>query len=93
MDSLNPISSNNVASKSAENPSAKPVRVGDKTDASTEATPDVHVDISSELSAAESEAIMRAAKIKEMRDAIQEGRFPLDARKIAENFAELEKLL
>ena len=43
--------------------------------------------------AAESEAIMREAKVKEMREAIEEGRFPLDARKIAENFAELEKLL
>jgi anti-sigma28 factor (negative regulator of flagellin synthesis) len=36
---------------------------------------------------------MREAKVQEMRDAIQSGRFPLDAKKIAENFAELERLL
>ena len=53
----------------------------------------MHVDLSAQLSSAESEAIMREAKVKEMREAIEEGRFPLDARKIAENFAELEKLL
>ena len=36
---------------------------------------------------------MREAKVQEMREAIEAGRFPLDAKKIAENFAELERLL
>ena len=55
--------------------------------------PDVNVDLSEDIKAAESEAMMRQAKVQEMRSAIEEGRFPLDAKKIAENFAELEKLL
>ena len=58
-----------------------------------EAMPDVNVDLSEDIKAAESEAMMRQAKVQEMRSAIEEGRFPLDAKKIAENFAELEKLL
>ena len=60
---------------------------------SKEAMPDVNVELSEDIKAAESEAIMRQAKVQEMRSAIEEGRFPLDAKKIAENFAELEKLL
>ena len=91
MDSLNPISSGNLSQK---NSSSASVKTGEgTTDKVKSATPDVHVDLSAQLSSAESEAIMREAKVKEMREAIEEGRFPLDARKIAENFAELEKLL
>ncbi len=91
MDSLNPISSGNLPQKNSSSTSVR----GDENaaDAVKPSTPDVHVDISAQLSSAESEEIMREAKVKEMRDAIEEGRFPLDARKIAENFAELEKLL
>ncbi|MAD08550.1 MAG: flagellar biosynthesis anti-sigma factor FlgM [Gammaproteobacteria bacterium] len=61
----------------------------------TQATPDanVEVELSEEIRAAETEALMREAKVQEMRDAIEAGRFPLDAKKIAENFAELERLL
>jgi anti-sigma28 factor (negative regulator of flagellin synthesis) len=32
-------------------------------------------------------------KVKQMRQAIEDGSFPLDARRIAENFAELERLI
>jgi len=61
----------------------------------TQATPNAHVEVelSEEIRAAETEALMREAKVQEMRDAIEAGRFPLDAKKIAENFAELERLL
>lgn len=61
----------------------------------TQATPDanVEVELSEDIRAAETEALMREAKVQEMRDAIEAGRFPLDAKKIAENFAELERLL
>ena len=60
-----------------------------------EATPDasVEVELSEDIRAAETEALMREAKVQEMREAIEAGRFPLDAKKIAENFAELERLL
>ena len=93
MDSLNPISSGNVTQKNTSSqPEKTSVSASDATP-SKSALPDVQVELSGQLSSAESEAIMRAAKVKEMREAIIEGRFPLDARKIAENFAELEKLL
>ena len=93
MDSLNPISSGNVSQKNTSSQSSRASADASDTAASKAAMPDVQVELSTQLSSAESEAIMREAKVKEMREAIEEGRFPLDARKIAENFAELEKLL
>ena len=90
MDSINSVSSSHVANKGhnatskAQPASAEPNK---------EAMPDVNVELSEDIKAAESEAMMRQAKVQEMRSAIEEGRFPLDAKKIAENFAELEKLL
>ena len=89
MDSINSVSSGNVASKGHN--SAKTQSV--KAEPNKEAMPDVNVELSEDIKAAESEAMMRQAKVQEMRSAIEEGRFPLDAKKIAENFAELEKLL
>jgi flagellar biosynthesis anti-sigma factor FlgM len=89
MDSINSVSSSNVASKSHNSTKAQSV----KAEPNKEAMPDVNVDLSEDIKAAESEAMMRQAKVQEMRSAIEEGRFPLDAKKIAENFAELEKLL
>ena len=93
MDSINQISSNKTSTKSSPATDAKPRERSGEVEGTKKATPDVHVDLSSQLTSAESEAIMREAKVKEMREAIEEGRFPLDAKKIAENFAELEKLL
>ena len=89
MDSINSVSSNQVASKGL---SATKTQAA-KAEPNKEAMPDVNVELSEDIRAAESEAIMRQAKVQEMRSAIEEGRFPLDAKKIAENFAELEKLL
>ena len=89
MDSINSVSSNNVASKGHNSTKARSVEA----EPNKEAMPDVNVDLSEDIKAAESEAMMRQAKVQEMRSAIEEGRFPLDAKKIAENFAELEKLL
>ena len=89
MDSINSVSSNHVASKGQNATKAQTAKV----EPNKEAMPDVNVELSEDIKAAESEALMRQAKVQEMRAAIQEGRFPLDAKKIAENFAELEKLL
>ena len=89
MDGINSVSSNHVASKGHSATKAQTV----KAEPNKEAMPDVNVELSEDIKAAESEAIMRQAKVQEMRSAIEEGRFPLDAKKIAENFAELEKLL
>jgi len=94
MDSLNSISNNGINNKSSSNSApTKPSNEGLNSGSVKESLPDVHIDLSSELSSVKSEEIMREAKIMEMRAAIEEGRFPLDAKKIAENFAELEKLL
>jgi len=89
MDSINSVSSNNVASKGLNSTKTQTA----KAELNKEAMPDVNVELSEDIKAAESEALMRQAKVQEMRSAIEEGRFPLDAKKIAENFAELEKLL
>ena len=89
MDSINSVSSNSVANKGHNATKAQPA----KAEPNKEAMPDVNVELSEDIKAAESEAMMRQAKVQEMRSAIEEGRFPLDAKKIAENFAELEKLL
>ena len=89
MDSINSVSSSHVASKGHNATKAQPA----KAESNEEAMPDVNVELSKDIKAAESEAMMRQAKVQEMRSAIEEGRFPLDAKKIAENFAELEKLL
>ena len=89
MDSINPVSSSNVASKGHNATKSQQA----KAESNKEAMPDVNVELSEDIKAAESEAMMRQAKVQEMRSAIEEGRFPLDAKKIAENFAELEKLL
>ena len=89
MDSINSVSSNNVASKDHNSTKVQTA----KAEPNKEAMPDVNVELSEDIKAAESEALMRQAKVQEMRSAIEEGRFPLDAKKIAENFAELEKLL
>ena len=89
MDSINSVSSSHVAGKSHNDTKAQTAKV----EQNKEAMPDVNVELSEDIKAAESEAMMRQAKVQEMRSAIEEGRFPLDAKKIAENFAELEKLL
>ena len=89
MDSINSVSSNHVAGRGHNATKAQTAKV----EPNKEAMPDVNVELSEDIKAAESEAMMRQAKVQEMRSAIEEGRFPLDAKKIAENFAELEKLL
>ena len=53
----------------------------------------VEVELSDEIRQAEERAVFDEARVKEMRDAIEAGTFPLDSRRIAENFAELESLI
>ena len=53
----------------------------------------VEVELSDEIRQAEERAVFDEARVKEMRDAIEGGTFPLDSRRIAENFAELESLI
>ena len=53
----------------------------------------VEVTLSNEIRAGGETASFDEAKVQEMRKAIESGTFPLDARRIAENFAALEKLI
>ena len=89
MEGINSVSGGGVVNK----PTVK--APSNNAEIKTQATPNAHVEVelSEDIRAAETEALMREAKVQEMRDAIEAGRFPLDAKKIAENFAELERLL
>ena len=91
MDGINSVTGSNVASKTSAPARAQ----SNNAEVKAQATPDAHVEVelSEDIRTAETEALMREAKVQEMRDAIEAGRFPLDAKKIAENFAELERLL
>ena len=53
----------------------------------------VEVELSDQIRQAEERAVFDEARVKEMRDAIESGSFPLDSKRIAENFAELESLI
>ena len=92
MEGINSITGGGAANKPSSTVAKAP---SSNAEVKAQATPDanVEVELSEDIRAAETEALMREAKVQEMREAIEAGRFPLDAKKIAENFAELERLL
>jgi len=51
------------------------------------------VSLSPEMTKALEEATFDAAKVANIKEAIENGNYPLDARKIAENFVALERLI
>ena len=51
------------------------------------------VELSKAVQEAEEKAIFDARKVDSIKEAIQNGSYPLDSRKIAENFLELERLI
>ena len=55
--------------------------------------PTVDVELSKAVQEAEEKAIFDARKVDSIKEAIQNGSYPLDSRKIAENFLELERLI
>jgi|TARA_B110000977_G_C10718294_1_gene354153 flagellar biosynthesis anti-sigma factor FlgM len=59
----------------------------------SEPSASVEVTLSEEIRAGGETASFDEAKVKEMRQAIESGNFPLDSRRIAENFAALEQLI
>jgi negative regulator of flagellin synthesis FlgM len=59
---------------------------------SQEPSASVEVKLSNEIRSSEN-ATFDEVKVQQMRQAIEDGSFPLDARRIAENFAELERLI
>ena len=52
----------------------------------------VEVKLSNEIRSSET-ATFDEVKVQQMKQAIEDGSFPLDSRRIAENFAELERLI
>ena len=52
----------------------------------------IEVRLSDEIRSSES-ATFDEAKVQQMKQAIEDGSFPLDSRRIAENFAALEQLI
>ena len=55
--------------------------------------PTVDVELSKAVQEAEERAVFDAKKVDSIKEAIKNGSYPLDSRKIAENFMELEKLI
>ena len=55
--------------------------------------PQDRVELSEGLKNASSEAVFDADRVAELRKAIADGQYPLDAKKIAESFASIEGLL
>ena len=55
--------------------------------------PQDRVELSEGLKSASSEAFFDADRVAELRKAIADGQYPLDAKKIAESFASIEDLL
>ena len=92
MEGINSVTGGGAANKPCSTAAKAP---SSNAEVKTQAAPDanVEVELSEDIRTAETEALMREAKVQEMREAIEAGRFPLDAKKIAENFAELERLL
>lgn len=51
------------------------------------------VELSEGVRSASTEAVFDADRVAELRQAIAEGQYPLDPKKIAESFASIERLL
>jgi negative regulator of flagellin synthesis FlgM len=94
VDSINSSNSAAVAANKSAKASAQQVNREPSTSvASGEAAVSIEVTLSNEIRAGEETAAFDDARVQEMRQAIESGNFPLDARRIAENFAELERLI
>ena len=90
------INSNSAAANRARNTGAAGSREASAPTGSAPATAEpaasVEVKLSNEIRFSEN-ATFDEVKVQQMRQAIEDGSFPLDARRIAENFAELERLI
>ena len=59
----------------------------------TAPSPSVEVELSEGVQRSEERAQFDEAKVRELKDQIEKGNYPLDSQKIAEKFADLEQLL
>ena len=55
--------------------------------------PAVDVELSEAVKQAEEKAAFDEVKVRQLKQAIESGNYPLDSRKMAESFVELERLL
>ena len=53
----------------------------------------VDVELSDAVKQAEEKAAFDEVKVRQLKQAIESGNYPLDSRKMAESFVELERLL
>ena len=61
---------------------------------STQAAPRaVEVELSREIQQSEERAAFDAVRVRELKDQIERGTYPIDTEKLAEKFADLEQLL
>ena len=90
------INSNSVPANRARNAATPTNRDAEAASGTSPATQQpaasVEVKLSNEIRSSES-ATFDEVKVQQMKQAIEDGSFPLDARRIAENFAELERLI
>ena len=57
------------------------------------ARPSVEVELSREVQRSDERAQFDEAKVRELKDQIERGSYPIDTQKLAEKFADLEQLL
>ena len=67
--------------------------VSDSTESSSAAPRAVEVELSREIQRSEERAEFDAVRVRELKDQIERGTYPIDTEKLAEKFADLEQLL
>ena len=75
-----------VGGTSVENSASRPERTAAP-------SPSVEVELSEGVQRSEERAQFDEVKVRELKDQIEKGNYPLDSQKIAEKFADLEQLL
>ena len=65
----------------------------DRPESAAAPSPSVEVELSEGVQRSEERAQFDDAKVRELKDQIEKGNYPLDSEKIAEKFADLEQLL
>ncbi len=86
------INTNSVTANRARNAGTTTSAPAGSAPATADPAASVEVKLSNEIRSSEN-ATFDEVKVQQMRKAIEDGSFPLDARRIAENFAELERLI
>jgi len=93
VDSINSSNSAGVAANRAAKPTTAQTSGAPSAATASERSARVEVTLSNEIRAGGETASFDDARVQEMRQAIESGNFPLDSRRIAENFAALEQLI